>query len=86
MNGYVIEITMADCDDQLHKVQVPTVKFDGQRLDLTEVEIWTMVLLWMFVLSFLVSLLCYFQTSLILQITVQYKWHRDEFLQLLEIS
>ena len=47
--------------------------------DIPEVEIWRTVLLWMFLLSLLL-------TSLLLWISAQYKWRRHGFLAPPEIS
>jgi len=59
MIGDFTEITVSNSDNDLHLVQATSARFDSR---IPEVEIWRMVLLWMFLLSLslLFSLLDYF--------------------------
>jgi len=60
------EITVSNSDNELHLVRVRSARMDSQMPNITEVEIWRTVLLWMFLLSLslLSSVLLYFFTSL----------------------
>jgi hypothetical protein len=62
MIGDFTEITVSNSDNDLHLVRVTSVRLDGRMPDISEVEIWRTVSLWMFLLSllFLFSLLHYF--------------------------
>jgi len=73
MIGCFTEITVSSSDNDLHLVWVTSARLDGRMPDIPEVEIWRMVLLWMFLLSL------HF-TSLVLWILAQYKWHCHGFL------
>jgi len=82
MIGDFTEITVSNSDNDLHLVRVTSAGLDGRMPDITEVEIWRTVSLWMFLLSLLFSSL-YF---LLLWISAQYKWRRHGFLPPPEIS
>ena len=60
--GDFIEITVSNSDNDLHLGRVTSGRLDGRMPDISEVEIWRTVSLWMFLLSllFLFSLLHYF--------------------------
>jgi len=64
--GDFTEITGSDSDNDLHLVRAMRATLDGPMPDISEVEIWRTMSLWMFLLSLLFSLLLYFLTSLLL--------------------
>jgi len=63
MIGDFTEITVSNSDDDLHFVWVTSERLVGRMPDIPEVEIWRMVLRWMFLLSLFFSSL-YFLTWL----------------------
>ena len=75
MIGDNTEVPVSDSDDNLRLVRVTSARLNGRMPDIPEVEIWRMVLLWMFLLS-----LCHQFTFLLLWISAQYKWRRHGFL------
>jgi hypothetical protein len=80
MIGDFTESTVSNSDNDLHLVRATSARLDGRMPDISEVEIWRTVLLWMFLLSLFFSLLLYFLTSLLLWISAQYKWRQHGFL------
>jgi len=72
------EITVSNSDNDIHLLRVTSARLDGRMQDIPEVEIWSTVSIWMFILSlFFYSV--YFLTSLLLWISAQYKWGRHRF-------
>ena len=67
------ESTVSNSDNDLHLVQVTSARLDSRMPDISEVETWRTLSLWMFL--FFSSL-----NSLILWISAQYKWRRLRFL------
>ena len=74
MSGDFTEITVSNCDNDLHLVLVTSAKLDIQMPDNSEVEIGGQCY---FGCSLFSSLNC---TSVLLCIPAQYKWHQPEIL------
>jgi hypothetical protein len=66
--GDFTEITVSNSNNDIHLLRVTCARLDGPMPDISEVEIWRTVSLWMFLLSLLFSSL-YF---LLLWISAQY--------------
>jgi hypothetical protein len=81
--GDFTESTVSKSGNDLHLVRVMSERLDNRMPDISEVEIWGTVSLWMFLLSllFLFSLRHYFFRS-----RAQYKWRRLRFLPPPEVS
>ena len=77
--GDFTEITVSISEKDRHLVQVTSVRLDCWMPDISDVEIWRMVSLSMFLLSLLF-------TSSLLWISAQYKWRRHRFSPPAEIS
>jgi len=76
-----IEIIVSNSVNDRQLVQVASGRLDARMPDIPELEIWTMMLHWMFLLSPYLPI-----TSLLLWISAQYKWRRHRFLPPPEIS